>query len=351
MARFSHITLILPCPDALCDIRSKVDMLLEQGFTDIILMTHDNCDFPNVTVLPYKADRGRGDALKEGLRYYLETRPDSLGFLTTEPENQPADIVKCAEALLSTGKTVLTMRDFSVLSPFSKLGNRISKLIFRIFGGISLEDTFSGLRGYPRDVAARLVTLPGKRFEWETNSLLFLQKENIPFTQIPITEVEPTLHFRLIADSWAVFFPIFSYLLRYVFSSVFSAVIDEGLYFVLTATLHSLLSGFLLTAIPSITARIVSSAVNFYMNKIMVFHSGTDTKKAFLRYYALAVPQMLAQMLLTYGLTWLLGLGESQALLRTGVHFLVMCVLFIFSFLVQKYWVFSDHSKKEKKNS
>ena len=74
--------------------------------------------------------------------------------------------------------------------------------------------------------------------------------------------------------------------------------------------------------------------------------SKVGTAKAMVRYYALAVPQLLVQWLLNQGLYSLLGITESQAGLRTLIHILVMCVLFIISFTIQQRWVFAPEKSK-----
>ena len=68
-----------------------------------------------------------------------------------------------------------------------------------------------------------------------------------------------------------------------------------------------------------------------------------------LKYYALAIPNALLQIALTHGVYLLLGIGAQQIFLRTLLHFTVMVVLFIFSFILQKRWVFAN-KKKETRN-
>ena len=97
-----------------------------------------------------------------------------------------------------------------------------------------------------------------------------------------------------------------------------------------------------LTAICTAGARIVSSLLNFFMNHRLVFQSHVSIGKAIVRYYALAVPQFLAQLLLTQGIVSLLGIQDDQTLLRGLLYGLVMCVLFVLSFTIQQRWVFAS---------
>ena len=102
----------------------------------------------------------------------------------------------------------------------------------------------------------------------------------------------------------------------------------------------------LLTTAATVTARIVSSLLNFYMNKKLVFQTEVDTKKAMLRYYALAIPQLFAQSVLEMIFFTLFRIGAEQAALRTLVHIIVMTVLFVISFTVQQRWVFAPDKKE-----
>ena len=73
---------------------------------------------------------------------------------------------------------------------------------------------------------------------------------------------------------------------------------DNGLFALLSGLLHNIFSGFPLTAVCTVTARVISSLLNFFMNHRLVFQSKISVKKAMARYYMLAVPQMAAQVLL-----------------------------------------------------
>ena len=114
----------------------------------------------------------------------------------------------------------------------------------------------------------------------------------------------------------------------------------------LTYLLQNALTSTMLTFVSTAVARFISSMFNFYMNKKMVFDSSVSTGKAMLRYYMLAVPQAILQMLLTDGAYVLVHIGTEQTFLRFIIYCVVMCLLFVFSFLIQQRWVFAG--KKEK---
>ena len=93
-------------------------------------------------------------------------------------------------------------------------------------------------------------------------------------------------------------------------------------------------------------ARVISSLLNFFMNQKLVFKTNVDTKKALVKYYALAVPQMAAQVLLTQGIYALLNISDSATGLRTLWYTIVMTVLYFLSFVIQQRWVFAPQKTK-----
>ena len=115
----------------------------------------------------------------------------------------------------------------------------------------------------------------------------------------------------------------------------------------LSGLLHNIFSGFPLTAVCTVTARVISSLLNFFMNHRLVFQSKISVKKAMARYYMLAVPQMAAQVLLTQGVCTLLEIPDSATGLRTLLYAVVMTVLYIASYIIQQRWVFSAKTSKK----
>ena len=116
---------------------------------------------------------------------------------------------------------------------------------------------------------------------------------------------------------------------------------DTGAYALLSGLLKAILKGAALTTAAGVGARVISSLLNFFMNKKLVFQTRVSTGKAMLRYYMLAIPQMAAQVLLTQGVYALLGISDSATGLRTLLYAVVMTVLYIASYMIQQRWVFS----------
>ncbi len=143
-------------------------------------------------------------------------------------------------------------------------------------------------------------------------------------------------------ESWQTYKPLLLNFFRYSISSMVSAVLDEGLFTLASHLLQSVLTGFALTAIPTAIARLISSLCNFFINKKLVFQKNVATGKAMLKYYMIAIPNAITQMALTYGVFTLFHIGAERTILRALIYGMVMCALFLFTFIAQKRWVFRE---------
>lgn len=362
-----RVCVILPSLDPDEKLQLVIDGLLAVGFSDIILINDgskpENLHYfekaaqaPQVQLLHHPVNLGKGAALKTAFRWFLENRPDGAGVVTVDGDNQhhPEDTLSCVREMLRTGQVILGCRDFSLDHvPFrSRWGNNITCGVFRLFCGMKLSDTQTGLRAIPRQAVKAFCDVKGDRFEYETNMLLAMKQQDIPYGEVKIRTVyieeNKSSHFRAVRDSARIYALILGHFFRYTLSSMLSALVDTAAFALLSRLLVGMLGGLALDAVATVSARILSSLFNFFVNKALVFQSSASTGKALVRYYCLAVPIMLLQLGLTHGTYLLLGIGDHQTVLRTLIYVVVMTVLYIVSFIFQQRWVF--HSQKKERN-
>ena len=359
MSQLQKISVILPSLDPDEKLIAVVDGLLEYGFTDIILVNDgskkENLHWfeqadahPEVHLLHHEVNRGKGAALKTAFTWFLENRPQQIGVVTVDGDNQhhPEDTRACALHMAEHDLLTLGVRDFSLphVPARSRSGNRITSAVFKIFCGMEISDTQTGLRAIPRKDLEILNNVSGDRFEYETNMLLALKENGIPFDEVKIRTVyieeNKSSHFRVIRDSWRIYKLILGHFFKYTLSSLLSSVIDTALFAGMNLICKNVLEGFALTAVPFLVARFISSLANFYMNKKLVFNSKGGTGKEFLKYLMVAVPTAGLQVLLTHGTYLLFGIDEAQTGLRTLIYVCVMTALFFLSYALQDRWVF-----------
>ena len=238
---------------------------------------------PGVEVLRHAVNLGKGRALKTGFNHLLSAHENLVGVVTADADGQHTieDIEHVARTLLtSSGRAVLGSRSFSQDVPLrSRIGNVLTRRLFRSLTGAKLGDTQTGLRGLPYALLPSLLRLEGERYEYEMTVLAHLCRSGSVPVEVPIQTVylenNRGSHFNPLWDSMRIYFV----LLRFYASSLLAAGVDFAgfsLCFVLTHTLLSVALGRL------------SSLVNFAINRKFVFQSGSSVPGALWRYYLLA---------------------------------------------------------------
>jgi glycosyltransferase involved in cell wall biosynthesis len=162
-------------------------------------------------VLRHPANRGKGTALKTGLRHIREQHPGQ-DVICADPDGQHhiADVVRVAKHVQLTGRIVLGVRHFDTKVPLrSRFGNTVTRLLFRAATGQPVRDTQTGLRAYPASLLDWLDSVPGERFEYEMNVLLYAARAGHPIEQLSITTTyvddNSSSHFSSVTDSARVY--------------------------------------------------------------------------------------------------------------------------------------------------
>lgn len=287
-------------------------------------------------VLRHTENRGKGAALKTGLRFIADTAEQPCIVVTADADGQhlPADILHIAgEAAQAPEALVLGSRRIEKSTPLrSRLGNTITRGVFRLSAGARVYDTQTGLRGFSGRSVPFMLTVPGERYEYEMNMLLMWAREKRPIREIWIKTVyldgNSGSHFDTVKDSARIYKEI----LKFSGSSFVSFLLDYGLFCLLNALTRSMAQGVILS---NVAARLVSAGVNFTINRRAVFHSRTPVRDSALRYAALAAGVLFMNTLILKGLT-ALGLAAAAAKILTEA------ILFVVSWTVQRTFVFRD---------
>lgn len=289
------------------------------------------------TVLRHESNLGKGRALKTAFHACLAQFDGLIGCVTADADGQhlPEDILHCAgELLRHPQELILGSRNFSDGSvPWkSRWGNRMTCMVMRIFAGISLGDTQTGLRGIPADFLHCLLQVAGERYEFETNMLLAARREGLKIRSIPIRTVyleqNRSSHFRPLWDGLRIYLLFF----KYAASSLTASVVDLLLFTLFVSWSRSVVpGGYILLS--TVLARVLSAGVNYAVNSCLVFEkkmSGTSGAA----YFLLCAVQMAASaglVTLLFGVTrW------PESLCKVMVD----AALFFVSFQIQNRWIF-----------
>lgn len=299
------------------------------------------------TVIGYDTNRGKGYALRYGIAQIAERYPECRYIITADADGQhaPKDIVRVAEVLRQEGGLVLGCRHFVGEVPLrSRLGNGITRAVYAISSGVRVQDTQTGLRGMEMSMKDWLLSIEGDRYEYEMNMLLQAAKKKIPIHEVSIDTIYENnnegSHFHPFRDS----IRIYSKILKYSAASILSFLLDFLLLMLFNHLFESELIGWRSVAAvttATILARVFSSALNFTLNRKVVFHHKGNRWAALGEYYALAALILGAKILVLNLLHLVLPLGLSNVITETA--------LYLISYQVQKKLIFAG-KKQQKKN-
>lgn len=171
-------------------------------------------------VIRYETNRGKGSALKRGMRCVLKCFHDVSYLITADADGQhrPEDIQKVANRLWAEGGFVIGSRAFTGKVPLrSRFGNNVTRGVYHLVSGVKVQDTQTGLRGFERSLLGWLVQIPGERYEYEMNVLMSAARDEIDIDEVSIETVYEAdnsgSHFRPLHDSVKIYKEIFRFAL------------------------------------------------------------------------------------------------------------------------------------------
>ena len=294
--------------------------------------------FPNITRLKHSVNLGKGRALKTAFNHYLNECRNCVGIVQADCDGQHdiEDVINCAKALKENQNClILGARNFDEkdVPKKSKYGNKITRLVFKLFIGITIKDTQTGLRAIGNDLIKQFISTFGERYEYETNILIDCKTNNIEIKEIPIKtiyiEKNQTSKFNPIKDSLMIY-KLFA---KYIFSSLSAFVIDIILFSIFINVFTNInLDDKTKILLATISARLISSLYNFKINAEVVFKN--MTKSSYIKYAILVIIQMFVS---AFGVTYF---SRRIGIDLTGIKILVDMVIFMVNFVVQREFVF-----------
>ena len=361
MNRTIQAAILIPSLEPDDRLPAYVDKLCESGFRHVVIVDDGSSEKfqpifddlerrEGVVVLHHDVNHGKGVALKTGYAYIAEHLPDCPGVITADADGQHTvpDCIKLADAL-ETGKRALYLgsRDFSLpcIPPKSRFGNRCTSVVFKLFYGVWLPDTQTGLRAFRREDLDFMRNVEGERYEYEMNVLIACARASLPMETITIETVYENnnegTHFHPLRDSWRIYKVILGGFFRFAGVSILSWLLDEGLANLLFYVLLPLLgvAGAALEFVSGYGARLVSAVFNYTMNRKLVFKSDASVAASAWKYVILALGIITVSNICV----WVLGLiGVPYALAKI----LIDLVLYLVSYNVQDRWVFKPAGQK-----
>ncbi|WP_423215239.1 glycosyltransferase [Streptococcus equinus] len=293
-------------------------------------------------LLTHSENKGKGRALKTAISYILEKLPQAKGIVTIDSDGQHTyeDTLKClAEFLRYPDSLVLGVRKFENSVPLrSRFGNVLTRDVLGAFTGMKVSDTQTGLRVLPASWLKEMLDVEGERYEFEMNMLLKAKEDAIPIREVGIATIyldeNQSSHFDVVRDSLRIYKVFF----KYIFSSLFSFLVDIVAFTILISLFNGL--SFSAVTLASVLARAISSVVNYFLNHKVVFKKGKASSAV--KYFTLVVVQIMVSSFLVT----IVG-NALTAVPISIVKIVVDGVLFFVSYFIQKHLVFNGGENEE----
>ena len=268
----NNVTVLIPSLNPDNKLIKYVESLVNIGFKNIIIVNDGSTKkyeyyfnklkkIKECIVLKHVVNQGKGRALKTGINYYLcNLSNKNIGLITADADGQhtPEDTMKIAKKLLE-GKDdlILGVRDFSKSNvPIkSKLGNNITKFLFKIMYGKKVTDTQTGLRGLSNSFLIDAMKFEGEKYDYEMNMLIepVLLKSKISEVIIDTVYIDEnkSSHFDAVKDSYKIYKILFGKWMKKSCKEIISYFLSFMFFIFLTKHKSLLLNNFLIAIISS----------------------------------------------------------------------------------------------------
>ena len=197
-------------------------LVLDDGsgvsYADVFEKCKDYAD-----VISYDTNKGKGYALKTGLKYIKDNFKEPYIVVTMDCDGQHSisDAKKLIKKIDVNEKVlILGKRIRNDNIPIrSKIGNSITRFIYRLSTGLDVYDTQTGLRAFNDSLIDYLIDIEGNRFEYEMNVLLKCAIDKIKIKEVKIETIyidnNSGSHFNTIKDSYRIYKDIIKNSVKY----------------------------------------------------------------------------------------------------------------------------------------
>lgn len=345
-------------------VTDYVSTLLDKGFRQVVVVDDGSGEafagtfytlegMEGCTVLRHEKNRGKGRALKTAFAHILNCPLwEGSAVVTADADGQHSVEDVCAVAAAAAAeekRLVMGVRDLSLpnVPTRSKIGNRVTSWAFHLLYGVRLEDTQTGLRGIPWGLLRWCAGIEGDRFEYEMNMLIKAAREHVELRQVSIEVIyydnNAGSHLHTVRDAWRVFCILMAGLGWYTAAAALSAAADVLTFWLGSAVIFRPLSDLACYWWSTLTARALSSTLNYSLNRRYVF-GAKPRPRTVVRYYCLWLGQLMCSYLLLLFMTVLI-----PSLPPVVSKALVDILLAIGSYQIQMHWVFREEDEDEER--
>ena len=348
-----NIAVLIPAYDPESALVSMAQGLIALGFKKLLVVDDGShkqhkevfsalTQLNQVSIIHHARNLGKGAALKAGFNFILVNWPDIEVVITADADGQhaPEDVLRVAETSITHPLAlVLGVRQFHRNIPWrSYVGNCLTLLVFRLFTGMKVSDTQTGLRAWPKAFCLEALTIDINGYDFEMESLVQAKgrlAEESGIIEVPIRTIyeegNKSSHFDPIFDSMRIYFVF----LRYSGLAIINAITDYLIFLFCFSQTRNL-------ALSQVLGRAATTLLAFILARNVVFNSSAKWQLSLLKYVMLVIASGSLSYGMIHMLHFRLGVNVVAAKLFTEG------ILFLGNFAVQRDFVFPNTLKAKK---
>jgi len=147
-------------------------------------------DKAGAVVLKLEKNAGKGNALRTGFDEAVRRGAKFLITMDGDGQHHADDLVKFVEKLDDGFDVVFSRRDFEVMSFLSKFGNGLLSAMARLFFGVYIHDTQSGMRVYTKQ-AYKICRWSSNDYAVESEAVARAGLHKLRYCEVPIKTIYP----------------------------------------------------------------------------------------------------------------------------------------------------------------
>jgi glycosyltransferase involved in cell wall biosynthesis len=145
-----------------------------------------------VDVVVHPQNRGKGESIKTGLRYWLDRGAEYVVVLDADGQHLPEEISRFVDAAASVADAKIfigsRMDNTSTMPLLRRMVNRYMSSRISDVCGQRIPDTQCGFRMLHRDIIPEVLS-GASRFEYETEMLIIASRKGHRIASVPITTI------------------------------------------------------------------------------------------------------------------------------------------------------------------
>lgn len=278
-------------------------------------------------IISYPFFKGKGYAIKEGIHYIKEHLQDKKGIIILENEYDVMHINHI--------RTLINKNSQKMCVVHHK-GKRFLTKLFSMIYNKEFIDVDSELFAFSMNYIDQMMAVDENCYE--VQSLIQSVQNNQEIEEIQLENKQEPFHLK--NKTIQIMYVIFLHLIRFISSSIISSVIDVLLAWILLDILKLwMTSDFWRIALSSLIARILSTIVNYVINKKYVFKGKNNSKQTAIRFLILTIVITILSTLFVYAASSLHIMSEKLAKPVGDL------LLFLLSYSAQTKWVFKSNER------